>query len=372
MAKKPKALPLLFVDTNIFLNFYRARGEAGITLLERLEAVADSLILTDQIEVEFVNNRPNVIAQTLAAINAPTIPVPAYLVATRVATSIEKHQKKIRAQIKVLTERVNRLTKDPAKHDPVLRIVKKLMANKTSLNLKWASDDIHERICDKAILRYHRHFPPRKFKEDRGIGDAINWEWIIHCADAIKRDVLVITEDKDFGDEALLDCLSDEFTARTKHKAELVPKLSEALQRLDVKVTPEELTAEKNIPPPPNAGKRYTDIQMPVFGPIANSNFSILSGVHIPPRRFPSWWPDFIFRTGKRNARAHSFLEAATSAIHKDNEFRIYFPNEVVGALSDDSKAMHDILDVVKEMGLEKCSVQFEVEDSAPSPPTWL
>jgi len=38
--KEDESPTLLFVDTNIFLNFYRARGEAGLTLLERLETVA--------------------------------------------------------------------------------------------------------------------------------------------------------------------------------------------------------------------------------------------------------------------------------------------------------------------------------------------
>jgi hypothetical protein len=92
MAKKSeRELPLLFVDTNIFLNFYRARGEAGLHLLKRLESLAHCLIMTDQVEVEFVKNRPNVISDTLKNIDIATIPVPAYLRASRAANSIERH-----------------------------------------------------------------------------------------------------------------------------------------------------------------------------------------------------------------------------------------------------------------------------------------
>jgi hypothetical protein len=39
---------LLFVDTNIWLDFYRARTEAGLSLLEHLEAVAEHIIVTSQ------------------------------------------------------------------------------------------------------------------------------------------------------------------------------------------------------------------------------------------------------------------------------------------------------------------------------------
>jgi hypothetical protein len=282
VAKKTKVLPLLFVDTNILLNFYRARGEAGLTLLERLETVAESLILTDQIEVEFVNNRQNVIAETLKGINAPTIPVPAYLVASRVATSIEKHQTKIRAQIKVLTEKVNRLVKDPAKHDPVLRTVKKLMAKNSPLNLKWAKRETHELICKRALLRYQRHFPPRK-KNDHGIGDAINWEWVLHCASSSNRGVIVATEDSDFGDKVLLDCLSEEFALQTNHKAELVSKLSEALKRLDVKVTEAEEKEEQSI------------IQ-----------------TNLSNEPIPKFWPDMLERIKVLNEFIHHHLKEAT------------------------------------------------------------
>jgi hypothetical protein len=48
---------LLFVDTNIWLDFYRARTEAGLALLKHLEKVADKVIVTYQLEMEFKKNR---------------------------------------------------------------------------------------------------------------------------------------------------------------------------------------------------------------------------------------------------------------------------------------------------------------------------
>jgi hypothetical protein len=189
MPKKANpTMPLLFVDTNIFLNSYRFRGEAGLKLLEHVESVADSLIMTDQVEFEFVKNRPNVINETLNAIKAPVIPVPAYLRASRAANAIEKHQAKITTQLDVLKKRFEGILKDPARNDPVLKSVRRLIKN-NPLSLKFASEELRKRIFDKAFLRFHRNFPPRKPK-DSSIGDAINWEWIMHCGVVTKRDVL--------------------------------------------------------------------------------------------------------------------------------------------------------------------------------------
>lgn len=48
---------LRFVDTNIWLDFYRARKDAGLALLAHAEAVADRIIVTYQLETEFKKNR---------------------------------------------------------------------------------------------------------------------------------------------------------------------------------------------------------------------------------------------------------------------------------------------------------------------------
>ncbi len=273
MPKKPeKTLPLLFVDTNILLNFYRARGEAGLTLLERLASVADSLIMTDQVEVEFINNRRNVIDGTLKGIAAPTIPVPAYLVASRVANSIEKHQEIIRTQIKNLKEKVNGILDNPAKNDPVLRIVKKMIAKESDLSMKFAPDQIRKQIFDSAFLRHHRNFPPRKPK-DHSIGDAINWEWIVHCAERTGRNTVIVAEDCDYGENnILLDCLTQEFAARTKCKAELVSKPSEGLQKLDVRVTAAELKDEQKM-----IEKKPTMEYSPAFWPLVSEKLKTKS-----------------------------------------------------------------------------------------------
>lgn len=48
---------LLFIDTNIWLDFYRARNEISLKLLKDIEKIADRLIVTYQLESEFKKNR---------------------------------------------------------------------------------------------------------------------------------------------------------------------------------------------------------------------------------------------------------------------------------------------------------------------------
>lgn len=50
-----KIRKLLFVDTNILLDFYRARTEASLALLRHLEQVAPDIIVTFHLEMEFKN-----------------------------------------------------------------------------------------------------------------------------------------------------------------------------------------------------------------------------------------------------------------------------------------------------------------------------
>src|SRR5437868_676287 len=114
MKKAKSKNSLLFIDTNIYLNAYRSRGESG--LLNHIESIADWLIVTDQLEVEFLNNRRNIINQTLKAISAPTVQVPSYLIASRAANSITKLQKQIEKHVKALTKRFQGFLENPAKN----------------------------------------------------------------------------------------------------------------------------------------------------------------------------------------------------------------------------------------------------------------
>src|SRR3954447_27077824 len=68
--RRPKKW-LLFVDTNVLLDFYRLPGESAKRQLATLEKHQASLIMTDQVWMEFLKNRQKVISKAMTDIVKP-------------------------------------------------------------------------------------------------------------------------------------------------------------------------------------------------------------------------------------------------------------------------------------------------------------
>jgi len=66
---------LLFVDTNIFLDFYRVESDAALNLLVELESKKSDLIFTYKVDVEFKKNRQSVIHSGLKSMKTPDIQI---------------------------------------------------------------------------------------------------------------------------------------------------------------------------------------------------------------------------------------------------------------------------------------------------------
>jgi len=50
---------LVFVDTNILLDFYRVRGrDTSLSILDHLDNNKDRFIVTNQVEMKFKKHRP--------------------------------------------------------------------------------------------------------------------------------------------------------------------------------------------------------------------------------------------------------------------------------------------------------------------------
>lgn len=89
-------MKLLFIDTNVYLDFYRIRNEVKASFLEHLEAIKNNLIVTDQVEMEFKKNRQSAILDGMKELKAPTkINVPGVLKNDKSATALTNDQKRI-------------------------------------------------------------------------------------------------------------------------------------------------------------------------------------------------------------------------------------------------------------------------------------
>ena len=187
MAKKreEKLDALIFIDTNIFLDFYRIRkSNVSLKYLEEIEKHFDLIITTSQVEMEFKKNRQSVILESIGEvkkINNVNISVPAILSDAKAVEMIEKWKKNISKKQKELRERIEKILKNPTYNDPVFKSLQKLFSYKSDINLN-RENKVRFTIRNLAKKRFLLGYPPRK-KTNNSIGDAVNWEWIIRCAE---------------------------------------------------------------------------------------------------------------------------------------------------------------------------------------------
>jgi hypothetical protein len=246
---------LVFIDTNILLDFYRLGGEAAGRQLAALDRHRGSIVTSDQIRMEFLKNRQKVIVESLGKLKKPDkMSVPPILTDYQPAKSLAKS---LEASIKKYNEvkaKIDSVLNDPVHHDPVYRSLNKLFDHPGPANLR-RGDKARFEVRNLARKRFGLGYPPRK-AGDTSFGDALNWEWAVRCAQKIGGNphLLIVSRDGDygttFGDKTILnDWLRREFKERVsrKRKVELTTKLTIALRRLDESVTPEDEAEEEKV-----------------------------------------------------------------------------------------------------------------------------
>jgi hypothetical protein len=251
--KKTSRMPkLLFVDTNIWLDFYRNRSETALKLLRHLDDVADRLIATYQLEMEYKKNRHAAIIEGFKSLTIPPVPRLGILSDAKELQKIQTDLRAAEARAKKLRARLTKILREPTKNDEVFKVCQRVFHRDSNIVLTREMPE-RRRICSRALRRFLMGYPPRK-NNDVTCGDAINWEWMLHCASAEKAELVIVTRDGDYGTDfdgepLLNDFLKHEFRDRVSQKREvlLFRKLSEALKHFDVKVTPDEARQEEEM-----------------------------------------------------------------------------------------------------------------------------
>jgi PIN domain len=248
------AIPnLLFVDANKWLDFYRVRNETGFRLIEHTEQLADRLIVTYQLENEFKRNRQAAIFESMQELKAPQqISSPGIFSDAAVAKTMTKHLKGAEKRVEKLKERMLNALRDPAMYDPVYQACQRLFHKADDLTLD-RENPLRRIVRRRAFKRFLHGCPPRK-RNDTSIGDAFNWEWMIHCATERKAGLIIVTRDSDYGitidkKSYINDALRQEFSERVSRKRplQLYSRLSDALKLFDVKVTKQEEASEADL-----------------------------------------------------------------------------------------------------------------------------
>jgi hypothetical protein len=246
---------LLFIDTNILLDFYRQKGASAKRQLAQLTKRADSIITGDQVRMEFLNNRQAAILDGFKKLSKATRPdLGSIFVDYKAGAKLLKSYDTQGELLKKVQTKIEQVLRDPARHDQVYRSLNRIFDRKSPWNLR-RPDKTRFAIRRLARKRFGLGYPPRK-RGDTSIGDAINWEWIIHCATQSRErhNIIIVSRDSDYGslhkDESVLnDWLRREFKDRVSRQRKIIltQKLTEALKKLNERVVEADVREENRL-----------------------------------------------------------------------------------------------------------------------------
>jgi hypothetical protein len=242
---------LVFVDTNKFLDFYRTSSESSLVTLRHLVTISEHVITSHQIEMEFLKNRHAAITGSLANLVAPTIgAIPAFLHESP-NTVIRDSLDKIKAEVQRLKALTVKMLQEPTSADEVYKLCHRIFNNRRSQNClrpTRSNSTLIDELTVRASKRFQLGHPPRK-NNDTSMGDAFNWEWVLHCAGRERSNVILVTSDHDYGKTVdgktyLNDFLRVEFKKAIGSELILTNRLTDALKQMDVSVSKKEVQAE--------------------------------------------------------------------------------------------------------------------------------
>src|SRR4051812_6849174 len=138
--------------------------------------------MNDQVHMEFLSNRQSVIQEAFKAIPpAPTTPNAAPIIAnTKPFKSLRTSIKGAQKAHKRVLDMMEPLLRSPSTKDPIFKMVGRLYAYEGAFNIK-RPNTARFAIRREARKRFSLGYPPRK-RNSLSLGDAVNWETIIHCA----------------------------------------------------------------------------------------------------------------------------------------------------------------------------------------------
>lgn len=212
----------LFVDTNIYLDFYR-NAHDRLSLFEELKKLKNSLIISEQGYREFQRNRTSQLLKLAGEIKR-TSSISIFTAA--LVRDMVEHQQAISLQAEVrklgidLISKINAMLDPEPGDDPVLDAYKNLTEICTFIKTK-------EDLINKAKTRKLLGNPP--VSPDRhSVCDELQWEELLEFCN---EDLIVVSNDRAFTDNKKI--LMDEFACvKSGRKLTIVKSVSEALKAL--------------------------------------------------------------------------------------------------------------------------------------------
>jgi hypothetical protein len=208
--------------------------------------------------MEFKKNRQRALLETSKTFRTPdwgSLALPPILAEMRPSRSLEKHRDRVSTLSKRIHQHLEKVIREPSRTDPVYQTVQRIFRSPGPFRLS-RDKDARQEIRTLAEKRFKLGYPPRK-DDDTSMGDSINWEWIVRCAQDASSGIVIVTRDSDYGvslsgGPVLNDWLREEFRDRVGRGRRIVLKerITDALKLFDVPVTKkeEEAAADLKLP----------------------------------------------------------------------------------------------------------------------------
>ena len=196
---------IILFDTNVLLNLYRYSESTQNTILELIKRFSNQIYLPHQAALEYNRNRYEVIAEQEKAYNEFLEKI------SQIQKDLQSTNKppfltaKVDEELNVIFEKVGDEVKesikkycDFLKSDPIYDSISELFSNR--ITGAFSEDELKE-IFKEGEERFKNKVPPgfedEKTKEgNRKFGDLILWKQIIQKAKELKKDVILITDER--------------------------------------------------------------------------------------------------------------------------------------------------------------------------------
>ncbi len=239
----------IFIDTNIFLDFYRSNTVKDIQLLmSTLFMNYDSLLSTEQSSNEFLRNRARTLNDFLVDFRAKSKTVNHTSSAIRAMDEFARHQE--------IVKELNR------SYQVIIKKMEDMIADIQKDEIYQKYKDLHKRvktipITDEILaVAWNRKIsgnPPTSDKYT--CGDEIIWESLLAYGSNSHCNLIIVSGDGTFTQNA--DFLKNEYRTKTKGKLDLCPNIADALFQIGIELPQTVINAADNI--------RWTDIIVQAF-----------------------------------------------------------------------------------------------------------
>lgn len=217
-------MALIYLDTNVYVEFYRSANDRLSTFLE-IEKYASSIVVTRQTADEFFRNRFSTLARHIETCKgkvAGSLIPNALLLEMDEYRQILEHQQDIRKLAEKLLTRLS-FYAESGIDDPLMTAFEGIKKNAYFYD---TTPDILQSARDRKDLGN----PPRS-KDKQTIGDEVIWETLLA---SVKDDLILVTSDENFWENIWF--LKAEYAKVTGRKLLFITKkINEALEAVNVR-----------------------------------------------------------------------------------------------------------------------------------------